>query len=602
MYQFANLDQSWDLDSLYDHPSTDTFQQTFQAYRNELTALAEESDTLPALDGDARSHETWLGFLKKNETLHAEAWSLSAFIGCHSAADAGEKLFQKLEGQLSALQPHHAKIATNVELALQQADDECFEALLASDGWLSERRFHFEECRRAAALRLPREQELLVADLAVDGISAWGRLYDRLAGEMRITVMEKGELIEKSPGQITFDSPQRAVRENNYFAWRKAWTGIGDICADALNHISGTRLTKVRHLGLEDHLVMPLHLNRLQRQTLETMWSIVTERKHVLLDFMNAKAKKFGLEKLTWYDIDAPWPAVDADVETIPYDKGCSLVVDSCQEFSPHFGEFAKKAIENRWIEAKDRDNKRPGGFCAGVPTRKESRIFMTYIDTPDSMSVLAHELGHAYHSHVLLDQPFALQDYPMNLAETASTFAEAVLGERRLQTAESDDQKLVMLDKMLCDSISFLMNIHARFLFEDRYYQERREGELSPERLSELMLQAQKDAYMNGLDDNGYAPEFWISKLHFYIRGVPFYNFPYAFGYLLSLGIYSLAGESGGDFAGKYQQFLIATGCMETEDAMQSSFGYDLREPDFWNRSMDIVTSRVEQFLQLCG
>ena len=187
-----------------------------------------------------------------------------------------------------------------------------------------------------------------------------------------------------------------------------------------------------------------------------------------------------------------------------------------------------------------------------------------------------------------------------MNLAETASTFAEAVLGERRLAESSRTNEKLEILDTMLADSVAFLMNIHARFIFEDNFYRERPDGELSADRFRELMLAAQKEAYCDAFDE--WYPNFWISKLHFYISELPFYNFPYTFGYLLSLGVYALADEVGDEFPDRYRELLIATGNQQTEDAVRSTFGYDLTQPDFWNRSLDIVESRVQQFVELAG
>jgi oligoendopeptidase F len=262
-------------------------------------------------------------------------------------------------------------------------------------------------------------------------------------------------------------------------------------------------------------------------------------------------------------------------------------------------------------VEVENRAGKRQGGFCTSFPTARESRIFMTFTNSSDSMSTLAHELGHAYHSHVLREQPVFLQDYPMNLAETASTFAEAVLNEQRLEAAQADgtssgsrsrDEQLVLLDGMLGDAVIYLMNIHARFLFEDRLCAERAKGELPPARLSDLMASAQRDAFCDGLPDDGWYPNFWMSKLHFYMSSLPFYNFPYTFGYLLSLGIYAMAPKLGKQFAVRYGQFLLATGSSETEAAVKSTLGCDLTRPDFWNRSLDIVERRVERFLELAG
>jgi oligoendopeptidase F len=152
----------------------------------------------------------------------------------------------------------------------------------------------------------------------------------------------------------------------------------------------------------------------------------------------------------------------------------------------------------------------------------------------------------------------------------------------------------------MLGDAVAFLMNIHARFLFEDRFHRERRGGEVSHERLSELMLAAQQEAYLHALADDGWNPQFWISKLHFYISSLPFYNFPYTFGYLLSLGTFAIAKSDPRDFPERYRQLLIATGCCEAEEAVRSTLGDDLTRPDFWNRSLDIVDQRVARFLEL--
>ena len=257
-------------------------------------------------------------------------------------------------------------------------------------------------------------------------------------------------------------------------------------------------------------------------------------------------------------------------------------------------------ALKEKWVEAENRSGKQQGGFCTTLPTARQSRIFMTYTNSADSMSTLAHELGHAYHSWVLRDQPLFLQDYPMNLAETASTFAEAVLGEQRLQRAKTDYERLQLLDGMLSDAVAFLMNIHARFLFEDEFHRQRRQGELTAAQLNQLMENAQREAYLGVFSDDGWNPQFWVSKLHFYITSLPFYNFPYTFGYLLSMGVYAIGKDAGKDFPEQYRKLLIATGSQDAEDAVLSTMGFDLRKPDFWMKCLSIVSERVKQFVSL--
>ncbi len=602
--------QTWELDSILPHPDTPAFGETLGKFKTDLAGLADDSDKLPPVAANSSASGKWGEFLQRYEKVASTASDLSSFVSCHAAADAENKRFQQLEGVLSSFEPNKERIATNVDLALREVDPATLDRFAAGNSTLAESAFFLRDRRLRARLRLPKEMENLAADLAVDGIHGWGRLYDRISAALRVRVMERGEVVTKSPGQVPLDSPERSVRQNNFYAADKAWKEIADTCADALNHIAGTRLTIYRRLGLQGHLEAPLQYNRMTQATLDAMWSAVAGRRRVLLKYMAKKAELLGLDRLAWYDLQAPLPqAGEVGGDKLPYDEACDHVLTTFNGFSHDFGSFAQSALARRWVEVENRPGKRQGGFCTGFPTAKESRIFMTYTDSADSMSTLAHELGHAYHSHVLRDRPLFLQDYPMNLAETASTFAEAVLNEKRLEAAQADatrsgghsrDEQLVLLDGMLGDAVIYLMNIHARFIFEDRFCAERSAGELSPARLSELMLAAQREAFCDGLVDDGWYPNFWISKLHFYMSSLPFYNFPYTFGYLLSLGVYAMAPDLGNKFAERYGKFLLATGSCDTEEAVKSTLGCDLTKPDFWNRSLDIVERRVERFLEL--
>jgi oligoendopeptidase F len=603
----ATFSQTWDLQSLLPHPSSAEFTGLMNQYREDLQKFADQSDTLPAVEGAAASSQAWVKFLAEYERIETLSIDLHALIGCYAAEDASNKQYLQLDATVSALDPLRERVTTNIDFAMKAASDESFAAFVASQPALKQVEYFLKSRRKHAAFRLPKEQELLAAELAVDGIHAWGRLYDRLSGDLRITVMEKGELVKKSVGQVRFDMPDRATRENNFLAADKAWATIEDSCADALNHLSGTRLTVYRRLGVKDHLDLPLRYTRMTRETLNAMWSAISARKGMLLKYADKKAQALGVKQLAWFDQSAAYPVAKQPgrSDEILYDEAIEHIVRTFTGFSPEFGEFATMAAERRWVEAENRSGKRQGGFCTGFPGNGESRIFMTYTDSEDSMSTLAHELGHAYHSWVLRDQPLVLQDYPMNLAETASTFAECVLAEERLAKCQTKGEQIGLLDNMLSDAVAFLMNIHCRFLFENSLHQERVSGELTADRISELMLAAQKEAFCGMLAADGLNGRFWVSKLHFYISGLPFYNFPYTFGYLLSLGAYALAKESGSssaDFPVKYRSLLIATGCQDAEEAVKSTLGYDLTQPDFWNKSLDVVESRVNRFLGLVG
>ena len=598
----STFPQSWDLTPLAAAPNTAEFRVELDRFKQRLKSLADSTNQLPAVSSRPEQSQPWAKLIAEYEEVDGKFSDYRSLVDCYAAADAENKAYRQLQAELAAMTPDRERIATNIEFAFQETSEADFQAFVGSAPVLKRNRYFLVTRRKNAALRLPKSQELLAADLAVDGLHGWGRLYDRISAALKVQVQEKGKLIARSPGQVQFDCPQRTVRENNFLALDSAWSTIADTCADAINHISGTRLTTYRHIGLSDHLEAPLRANRMTRETLNTMWSTITEQKAVLKQYLDKKAAMLGIDRIAWFDQWAPLPQLPGvgNVDEISYDQACEWIIESFTAFSPELGDFAKMSLSEHWVEAENRSGKAQGGFCTGFPTARQSRIFMTYTNSADSMSTLAHELGHAYHSWVLRDEPVFMQDNPMNLAETASTFAEAVLGEQRLKQAKSDYERLQMLDGMLGDAVAYLMNIHARFMFEDQLHRERQSGELTANRLNELMEAAQRQAYLGSLADDGWNPRFWVSKLHFYISGLPFYNFPYTFGYLLSLGVYAIGKESGGDFPQQYRRLLLATGCQDAEDAVQSTMGFDLRKPDFWQKSLSIIADRVRQFVEL--
>jgi oligoendopeptidase F len=158
------------------------------------------------------------------------------------------------------------------------------------------------------------------------------------------------------------------------------------------------------------------------------------------------------------------------------------------------------------------------------------------------------------------------------------------------------------MLNQKLDNAASFLMNLRARFDFEQAFFDRRAKGQLSVEELSNLMLEAQKTAYCRGLAENGYHPLFWASKLHFYITRAPFYNFPYTFGYLFSYGVYTQALQDGAAFRDRYLALLRDTGSMDTETLARTHLGIDLTQPKFWESVIDEILSEVDEFVALAN
>jgi oligoendopeptidase F len=226
----------------------------------------------------------------------------------------------------------------------------------------------------------------------------------------------------------------------------------------------------------------------------------------------------------------------------------------------------------------------------------------MTYNDTMGDVLTLAHELGHAFHGHTMGSARTLARSYPMTLAESASTFGEMLLMRGLLdEPAISNELKAFILDLEISHAAVYLLDIPVRFEFEKAFYEERAEGEIVVSRLKELMVETQRRVVGDVLEDGGEDPYFWASKLHFYITGVTFYNFPYTFGFLLSRGLFSQFLKQGPTFLPKYESFLQRSGNDTVENVVAQCLGVDLTQPDFWVEAIHSLKEphrRLEQLM----
>lgn len=590
------LNQTWNLEPIFAGGSTsEELQMYLQALTKDITALSEQVQTLsaPQNETETASFDSLLEQLQDTRIRLREAGS---FAGCLTAQNQNDKQAVRLSASLSDLSASLQSLFVQFQSLLLHTEDTVFEAWMKRPE-VEPISFYLRETRAVASEKMSPELESLALNLAVDGYHGWSDFYDTIVNHVRIPFEQNGETVMLSAGQAAnkMNDTNREVREDMFRKWEEAWTSVEDFCADTLNRLGGFRLKLYDGRGWESVLKEPLAINRMSQQTLDTMWDVIVQNKPVFVKYLKRKAQVLGVEQLSWNDVEAPLSSADSQVS---YDEAADLIVEQFRKFNPEMADFAVKAFEQRWIEAEDRAGKRPGGFCTSLPLSKETRIFMTYSGTASNVSTLAHELGHGYHQHVMNDLPAFSQQYAMNVAETASTFAEMIVADSLVKEAPTEEQKLSLLEDKIQRSIAFFMNIHARFLFENRFYEQRRSGMVSTEELNQLMEEAQKEAFCDTL--SSYHPHFWASKLHFYKTGVPFYNFPYTFGYLFSTGIYALAQQEGTGFAAKYDALLQDTGRMTVENLAQKHLGVDLTQPEFWQNAVNVSIADVNLFLEM--
>lgn len=551
-----------------------------------------------AIDATASSLKK---LLNKQESIGKSLGQAGTFVQMWHDAHMDDAHADVMKGRVMDIGSEMQKLSNTLTKKLVAIPDEEWEEML-QDPELAETSFVLNETREEGKRLLSEEEEKLIADLNNDGLSGWSNLYDTTVSIMTIPFEETdGKKVDLSVGQAMnrmYDDPDPEVRTRLFDSWEAAWEEMAPIFTDVINHLAGYRMTLQNAHERKDHLDYPLEYNRMSRETLDAMWGAVAKNKQPFVDYLKQKASMLGMEKLGWEDVDAPVVLGNAEATMFTYDEAADFVIENFATFGSELSDFAKHALENRWVEAEDRTNKRPGGYCTILPEFEESRIFMTFTESPADVSTLAHELGHAYHSYVMKDLPRLNRGYAMNVAETASTFAETIINNATLKNAATKEEKISLLASKLEGATSMFMNIHARFLFEDAFYNERAKGIVSEARLNELMTEAQKEAYADSL--SSYHEHFWCSKLHFFFDSVPFYNFPYTFGYLFSLGVYAEYLKRPEGFEEKYIALLKDTGSMKVEDLAQKHLGVDLTKEEFWAAGIRLMAEDAEEFIRL--
>jgi oligoendopeptidase F len=588
---------TWDLSSYFPEFNGAEMLQFKESLRTDIGVLRARALGLRVLS--SANMAAWEEVLISGEDLTRRMSHLGSYIGCLAAADSGNEAFLTEEAALTRLRAEFSKVRIEYLRAFREASEELFAAFLArplltgAENYLKRLR---EEARRTMAA----DEEVLATDLGVDGIQAWGTLYNRVSAKLELDMnFPDGRRVTVSMAQrrSLMDHPDRRIRQAAFDAGNQAWRRIEDVAAMALNAIAGTRLTLNRHRGVNHFLDIALFQSAISRKTLDSMFAALFANLELPRRILKLKARVMGRPGVAWFDLGAPLGLPGEP--KLSWESARMLVRQSFHRAYPRLGDFfEQQVLAKNWVDWEPRSGKRPGGFCSSSMLNKESRIFMTYNESLGDVLTLAHESGHAFHGSLMREvRPYA-RGYPMTLAETASTFGEQVLMNGMLDGADvSENQKATILDIEVGHGAVYLLDIPVRYEFEKALYEERPRGELTVSRLKELMVETQRRVLGEVLESGGEDPYFWASKLHFYITGVTFYNFPYTFGYLLSRGLYARFKREGASFLSSYEELLRRAGSDTVENVVRQTVGSDLESSDFW---LDAIRSLEEPLSQL--
>lgn len=552
--------------------------------------LASEQDDTPELIGD---------LLQKASDAKALLNTLYTFASTLTSVNSSDEPAHQITAQLSTLEAKLEQAEKPLILLLLRAPEDVITQLFLVEK-IQPFTYQISHGRKNSDQMLSQDQESMLSGLAVDGLHSWGRLYDKMEGQLRCTIDDKEVGVADAANLLMKPDPD--VRKGAWMAIQKAWQGQGETSAAILNALNGWRLEESRwrsHTRDCHYLDTSCQQSHIDRQTLDTLMDTAYQRRDIGHRALAVMAKSYQQAQLNPWDVLAPAPVLtSAEQTTIPFKEALSLIANAFSAFDPQMGEFALMMGDKGWIDARPSDHRGGGAYCCDFELQREPRVFMTYDGNVSNVLTLAHEIGHAWHSWIMRDMHIAVCDYPMTLAETASIFAETLVLDALWEKCETDHDRFHIAWEDAHSAATFLNNIPARFEMERSLVEQRKDSELSVSALRSLTADAWTKWYgdtMSGADEY-----YWASKGHFSISSLGFYNYPYLFGYLFSLGIYAKKDQYGDNFVQLYRNILRDTGCMSAEDLIQKHFNEDIREPKFWLDSISVVERGVKRFEDL--
>ncbi|GFP74115.1 M3 family oligoendopeptidase [Clostridium fungisolvens] len=585
---------NWSLKEIYSSFEGEDFLNDLKR-ADELSGLYEQlAESICESHDDEKSKLE--EFINKSSEVESLFSRLFSFVNLTLSVDTKNKAALKYSDVLQEKNSRFAEPNAKIEKWIGEVKE--IDKLINSSGLLKEHEFFLKEIVAGSKYLLSDKEESLIAKLRNTGSNSWSKLRDLLTSTVLVDIEVDGEM-KALPltvvRNMAYDKDSK-VRKNAYEAELKAYKKVDAGIAAALNGIKGEVITLAKLRGYKSPLEETLIKSRMDEESLEAMLTAMKESLPTFRKYLRRKAELLGYKNgLPFYELFAPMGDVDME---FPYEKGQKFVEDNFRTFSDNLADFARKAFDSDWIDVMPKEGKVGGAFCSNLHFIKQSRFLLNYGNAFGDVVTLAHELGHGYHDDCVKDKSVLNSDYPMPIAETASTFCETIVKKAAVKTA-TKEEAFSILESEIGDCTQVIVDIYSRFLFESELFSRREESALSAEDLNEIMLKAQKDSYGDGLDPEYLHPYMWACKPHYYDAEYNFYNFPYAFGLLFAKGLYAEYLKRGEEFVKVYDDLLASTGDRKIADVTKI-IGVDIHSVDFWRSSLKIVEEDIERFIEL--
>lgn len=583
------MDKRWQLRSLYDSYEDEKFKNDMAL----ATELGEQLNTLSRELDKGNEKENILKGIDLFERIEEVYDKLFSFASLQAEADTKDPVHASYLGQLSSMVSRTTKANTVITKYIAECRD--LDRYIEEESILKEYEYYLHNLVEDNKYMLTDAAEEVAAKYGISGGDAWSNLQSYLTSSVEVEF--RGEKTTLSAVRNMAYDPDETVRKDAYDAELASYEKIKDPVAFALNNIKQQTLSECELRGFESPLSKTLYESRMTQKTLDALLEAMVEYMPNFHRYLKIKGKALGHENgLPWYDMFAP---MGKQTKKYTIEEARAYLLNIFEKFNPDMCDIINTAYDREWIDFYPRDGKVGGAFCAGLAPVREFRVLTNFDGSFSSISTLAHELGHGYHDTLTQDNRPLNRGYSMPVAETASTFNENVVAKRAIDSAETDDEKIALLDGELMEVTQIICDIYSRFLFEKEVCDRKSEEFMFPDTLCDIMHRAQVKAYGDGITEDTLNPYMWVCKSHYYGPSLAFYNFPYAFGGLFARGLYLLAEEKGSEFIEVYKDMLRKTPLLSVEDAAKVC-GVDVTDKAFWLMSLNSYNGSIDEYEKL--
>jgi oligoendopeptidase F len=593
----------WDLSNVYPSLESREFKAAVDDYKKQVAAFERFfKNKLSKVDARTKARELAplvgkaIDRINKIQTLSA---TIVPFIQSYVTTDSRNKVAMKALSEFEQAKLPMDQLMTRFKAWLGKIAPK-LDQVIQNDKSAAAHAFMLREAAEQSRYLMSEAEEALAAEMSLSGGNAFEKLQGTVTSQLSVDFELDGKMQKlPMPALINLRShPDEATRRRGYEAENKVWEGVKETLAACLNGVKGEANTLDKKRRRKDAVASSLDAARMDRKTLDAMLAAMRDSFPMFRRYFKAKAKKLGKEKLAWWDIFAPIGKTD---KVYSFEEARDFIIENFGKFSPDLAAFAKRAFDNNWIDAEQREGKSGGAFCMEIQGLKESRILSNFDGSFDQVSTLAHELGHGFHNECAYqaNKTVLQQLTPMTLAETASTMCETIVTEAVLASTRDPQEQLAVLEAQIQGAGQVVVDIYSRYLFEKEVFERRAQSELSADDFNDIMERVQKATYGEGLDERYLQKFMWTWKPHYYSPSLSFYNYPYAFGLLFATGLYAIYQQRGADFVEDYKNLLASTG-EETAAKLAKRFGIDITKRKFWDDSLAIIGKRISRYVEL--